>query len=142
MRLDSKVHSEEADACGAAGRHDAQRIGVRRSPGASGTCPPEDRLTAVQIVFGEAVAAAPPMVAARRLSCSAGNARMFDIYLNRKNDLLVVPTGISVPSELSGNWRKKKRAIRSVSAKIRADVQLCGYHRRKLAGRAAGTISR
>ena len=62
---------------------------------------------------------------------------MYDVYLSAQKDLLVVPSGISVPSELNGSWRQKKRAVRSVSEKIRADVELRGYHRRKLVGRAA-----
>ena len=44
---------------------------------------------------------------------------MFDVYLNGRNDLLVVPHGFSVPEDLSGNWRKRKRAVRSVSDTIR-----------------------
>ena len=46
---------------------------------------------------------------------------------------MVVLSGKPVPSELIGNWRKK-RVVRSVSERIREDVQLRGYHRRKLAG--------
>jgi hypothetical protein len=57
---------------------------------------------------------------------------MYDVYLNGKNDLLVVPQGFSVPSDLSGNWKRKKRAVRSVSDRIRQDVARCGYHRRRL----------
>jgi hypothetical protein len=60
-----------------------------------------------------------------------GYKAVFDVYLNGRSDLLVVPSGKSVPSELSGNWRKK-RAVRAVSERIREDVQLRGYHRRKL----------
>ncbi|SED14555.1 hypothetical protein SAMN05444164_3846 [Bradyrhizobium erythrophlei] len=66
---------------------------------------------------------------------------MYDVYLSAHKDLLVVPSGISVPLKLNGSWRKKKRAVRSVSEKIRADVQLRGYYRRKLVARAAGTVS-
>lgn len=57
---------------------------------------------------------------------------MYDVYLSRRNDLLVVPRGSSIPMALSGNWRKRKRAVRLVSARIREDVQIHGYHRRKL----------
>ncbi|SEC99336.1 hypothetical protein SAMN05444164_3334 [Bradyrhizobium erythrophlei] len=44
---------------------------------------------------------------------------VYDIYLNGKNDLLVVPRGHPVPTHLTGNWKRKKRAVRSVSEKIR-----------------------
>jgi hypothetical protein len=57
---------------------------------------------------------------------------MYDVYLNRRNDLLVVPRGSSIPSEMAGSWRKKKRRVRSVSETIRQDVQRRGYHRRRL----------
>ena len=57
---------------------------------------------------------------------------MYDVYLNRRNDLLVLPGGSSIPSEVAGTWRKKKRSVRSVSETIRQDVQRRGYHRRKL----------
>lgn len=56
---------------------------------------------------------------------------MYDVYLNGRNDLLVVLRGYSIPSDLSGNWRKR-RAVRSVSEMIRKDVQRLGYHRRSL----------
>ena len=48
---------------------------------------------------------------------------MIDIYLNRRHDLLVVPTGFRIPAGLDGNWKRKKRAVRSVSDVIRQDVQ-------------------
>jgi len=57
---------------------------------------------------------------------------MFDIYLNRRHDLLVVPTGFGIPPGLDGNWKRKRRAVRSVSDVIRQDVQQRGYHRRRL----------
>lgn len=57
---------------------------------------------------------------------------MYDVYLNGRNDLLVVPRGSPIPSDLGGNWRKKKRAVRSVSEQIREDVQRLGYHLRSL----------
>jgi hypothetical protein len=57
---------------------------------------------------------------------------MYDVYLNRRNDLLVVPRGYSIPSEMAGSWQKGKRAVRSVSETIRQDVQRRGYHRRRL----------
>jgi hypothetical protein len=59
---------------------------------------------------------------------------MFDIYLSG-SDLLVVPCGRSIPSEIKGSWRKKKRVARAVSADIRDDIQRRGYHRRTLAKR-------
>ncbi|WP_342723502.1 hypothetical protein AAFG07_30740 [Bradyrhizobium sp. B097] len=59
---------------------------------------------------------------------------MFDVYVNGKNDLLVVPQGARVPTQLSGNWKKKKRAVRLVSEKIRQDIIKRGYHSRNLVG--------
>jgi hypothetical protein len=47
---------------------------------------------------------------------------MFDIYLSGA-DLLVVPRGHSIPSEINGSWRKKKRVARAVSDRIRDDIQ-------------------
>jgi hypothetical protein len=66
---------------------------------------------------------------------------MFDIYLSG-TDLLVIPRGHSIPSEVAaGSWRKKKRVARAVSAGIRDDIRSRGYHRRTLAKKptAAGT---
>jgi hypothetical protein len=60
---------------------------------------------------------------------------MYDVYLNGRNDLLVVLRGYAIPSDLNGNWRKKKRAVRFVSEMIRQDVQRLGYHRRSLVDR-------
>jgi hypothetical protein len=57
---------------------------------------------------------------------------MYDVYLNGRNDLLVVLRGDSIPSDVNGGWRKKKRAVRWVSEMIRQDVQRLGYHRRSL----------
>ena len=65
---------------------------------------------------------------------------MYDVYLNGKNDLLVVRRGQSVPSDLRGNW-KKKRAVESVSEMIRQDVQNRGYHRRSLVDRSSKTVA-
>ena len=56
---------------------------------------------------------------------------MYDVYLNERNDLLVVPRGNSIPIDLNRNWRMK-RIVRSVSEQIREDVRIYGYHRRKL----------
>lgn len=60
---------------------------------------------------------------------------MYDVYLNGRNDLLVVPRGYSVPSGLDGTWKRKKR-VKSVSDRILQDVQRHGYHRRSLVDRA------
>ncbi|MFQ3453770.1 hypothetical protein [Bradyrhizobium sp. UFLA01-814] len=59
---------------------------------------------------------------------------MYDVYLSGKNDLLVIRRGLPIPSNLGGNWRKKKRTVQSVSEKIREDVEKRGYHRRRLGG--------
>ncbi|QOZ24175.1 hypothetical protein [Bradyrhizobium sp. CCBAU 51753] len=56
---------------------------------------------------------------------------MYDVYLNERNDLLVIPRGNSIPIDLNRKWRKK-RIVRSVSEQIREDVRIYGYHRRKL----------
>ncbi|MGY4258869.1 hypothetical protein ACVI1L_005937 [Bradyrhizobium sp. USDA 4516] len=58
---------------------------------------------------------------------------MYDVYLSGKNDLLVIRRGLPIPSNLGGNWRKRKRTVRSVSEEIREDVAKRGYHWRKLA---------
>ncbi len=63
---------------------------------------------------------------------------MFDIYLNRRHDLLVVPTGFGIPAGLDGNWRRKNRAFRSVSDVIRQDVQQLGYHQLRLISYRSG----
>jgi hypothetical protein len=60
---------------------------------------------------------------------------MYDVYLNGRNDLLVVPRGYSIPSDVNGNWRKR-RAVRWVSEMIRHDVQRLGYHLRSLVDRS------
>jgi hypothetical protein len=59
---------------------------------------------------------------------------MYDVYLNGRNDLLVVLRGYSIPSDVNGSWRKR-RAVRWVSEMIRQDVQRLGYHRRSLVDR-------
>jgi hypothetical protein len=69
------------------------------------------------------------------LRSRAAGACMYDVYLNGRNDLLVVPRGYSIPSDFSGGWRKKKRTVRSVSERIRKDVLRRGYHRRSLVDR-------
>ncbi|MHC2463369.1 hypothetical protein ACVIHD_002381 [Bradyrhizobium embrapense] len=60
---------------------------------------------------------------------------MYDIYLNRSNELLVVARGGSIPSAIAGRWRKQTRVVRSVSHSIRDDVLQHGYHHRNLAKR-------
>ena len=58
---------------------------------------------------------------------------MFDVYLNGRRDLLVVPRGFPVPpSDASGRWRKRKRRVASVSEEIRRAVQRQGYYIRKV----------
>jgi hypothetical protein len=58
---------------------------------------------------------------------------MFDVYLNRKRDrLLVVARGQPIPLHAnSGRWRKKKAAV-AVSDEIKSVVQTSGYYWRKL----------
>lgn len=64
---------------------------------------------------------------------------MFDVYLNGRRDLLVVPRGFAIPAGLDGNWKRKKRAVRSVSDVIHQDVQQRGYHRRSLTSNRSET---
>jgi hypothetical protein len=59
-----------------------------------------------------------------------GAIRMFDVYLNAKRDLLVVPNGLPIPlPDASGRWRKKKK-VQTVSEDIgspfRDRVTTCG----------------
>jgi hypothetical protein len=61
----------------------------------------------------------------------------YDAYLNGRNELPVVPSGLSIPSELAGTWRKKKRSVRSVSDQIKFDIDRRGYHCRRLIDRFA-----
>ena len=59
---------------------------------------------------------------------------MFDVYLNEKRDrLLVVAKGQSIPViENSGRWRKKKGAV-AVSEEIKLALQKDGFYSRRLA---------
>jgi hypothetical protein len=57
---------------------------------------------------------------------------MFDVYLNRKGDLLVLPNGLPIPKRETGKWRKKKTKVGAVSDEIRLAIQRNGYYRRKL----------
>jgi hypothetical protein len=66
---------------------------------------------------------------------------MYDIFVNDRNCLLVVPRGARFPSEEKGKWRKK-RAVRSVSVQIREDILRCGYHSRNLSDRPMTTFPR
>ncbi|SHG79593.1 hypothetical protein SAMN05443248_2684 [Bradyrhizobium erythrophlei] len=66
---------------------------------------------------------------------------MFDVYLNSKGDLLVVPRGLPIPNSETGRWRKKKTKVGAVSDEIRLAIQRHGYYRRKL-GEAVSTYNR
>jgi hypothetical protein len=59
---------------------------------------------------------------------------MFDVYLNEKRDrLLVVAKGQSIPIiENSGHWRKKKGTV-AVSDEIKLALQRDGFYWRRLA---------
>jgi hypothetical protein len=57
---------------------------------------------------------------------------MFDVYLNRKGDLLVLPNGLPIPNRATARWRKKKTKVGAVSDEIRLAIQRNGYYRRKL----------
>ena len=59
---------------------------------------------------------------------------MYQVYLNEKRDrLLVVAKGQSIPViENSGRWRKKKTAV-AVSDEIRLTLQRDGFYWRRLA---------
>ena len=60
-----------------------------------------------------------------------GAIAMFDVYLNDRRDLLVVRKGLPIPpADMSGRWRKKKRAV-SVSEEISRAVQKQGYYMRR-----------
>ena len=60
---------------------------------------------------------------------------MFDVYLNRRGDLLVLPNGLPIPNKETGRWRKKKTRVAAVSDEIRLAIQRWGYYRRKLGER-------
>ncbi len=57
---------------------------------------------------------------------------MFEVYLNGKGALLVVPKGLPIPNSETGRWRKKKTKVAAVSEEIRLAIQRDGYYRRKL----------
>ncbi|MCP3460435.1 MULTISPECIES: hypothetical protein [unclassified Bradyrhizobium] len=57
---------------------------------------------------------------------------MFDVYLNDKHDLLVIPQGAPLPvTDALAKWRKKKTRVIGVSHEIRLAVQKQGYYMRK-----------
>lgn len=62
---------------------------------------------------------------------------MFDVYVNDRSALVVVRSGASIPAGLTGVWRLRKRRTRTVSATIRQDVKLTGFHHRRLTGNAS-----
>jgi hypothetical protein len=58
---------------------------------------------------------------------------MFDVYLSRRRDqLLVVTKGDRIPTAVDGLRWQKRRAALSVSAEIRAMVEKDGFYARKL----------
>jgi hypothetical protein len=75
------------------------------------------------------------------LSPQAGSTAMFEVYLNRKGALLVVPKGLPIPTSETGRWRKKKTKVAAVSDEIRLAIQRNGYYRRKL-GEPVSTYNR
>jgi hypothetical protein len=61
---------------------------------------------------------------------------MFDVYLNDKRDLLVMPAGALMPMPgRSGKWRKKRRTVLAVSAEINMAVKRDGYYLRARIGK-------
>ncbi|MHB0791133.1 hypothetical protein [Bradyrhizobium sp. 5.13L] len=66
---------------------------------------------------------------------------MFDVYRNRKRDLLVLSTGSAIPGPYSANkWRKSRKRILKVSEEIRSIVQRQGYYVRSLRVTKKGLI--
>ena len=59
------------------------------------------------------------------------NCASYDVYVNGRKELLVVPGGTGIPPNLPGAWRRRKRATRTVSEAIREDVRCRGYHFRR-----------
>jgi hypothetical protein len=57
-------------------------------------------------------------------------ARIYDVYLNHRNELLVLPRGSSIPSIVDGGWQHRKR-VRVVSEAIRAQIAHAGFYRRR-----------
>jgi hypothetical protein len=57
---------------------------------------------------------------------------MFDIYLSKRRDLLVLRTGHPIPpTDTSIKWRKTRKKVVSVSEEIRAAIEQSGYYVRK-----------
>jgi hypothetical protein len=61
-----------------------------------------------------------------------GGRHMFDVYLNERRDLLVVSTGLPIPTHKSGRWRKSKKKVLKVSDEIKSAIQRQGYYVRKV----------
>jgi hypothetical protein len=58
---------------------------------------------------------------------------MFDVYLNDRRELLVVPKGSPIPAKQNpSRWRKKKYGVAAVSDEIKLAVSTRGFYRRKL----------
>lgn len=58
---------------------------------------------------------------------------MFDVYVNDKHDLLVVPQGSPLPAmDAFRKWRRKKARVISVSDEIKSAIQEHGHYMRKL----------
>lgn len=58
---------------------------------------------------------------------------MFDVYVNDKHDLLVIPQGSPLPAiGAFRKWRKKKARVISVSDEIKVAIQKNGHYVRKL----------
>jgi hypothetical protein len=55
---------------------------------------------------------------------------MYNVYVSRNGDLLVVPVGTPLPLNAGRGWRKRF-ARKSVSAEIKATIQAVGFFRRK-----------
>jgi hypothetical protein len=55
---------------------------------------------------------------------------IYDVYLNHRKDLLVLPKGNAIPGDLDGSWQRRKRA-RSVSEPIRAQIARFGFYQRR-----------
>lgn len=59
--------------------------------------------------------------------------KVFDVYRNRKRDLLVLSTGSAIPPAYSANkWRRSRTRILNVSDEIKSTVQRQGYYVRSL----------
>jgi hypothetical protein len=71
--------------------------------------------------------------------CALGAAHMFDVYLSgRRDQLLVVGRGRSIPIDQRLVRWHKKRAVIAVSDEIKTAVQRDGYYSRKLREQQGG----